>query len=88
MDTGQKKTATDSTKSRDHHTDQQILPVTTAPEMPFDSKTTNYLFQQNHIDEICSVVTYVADDTHIVPTFPNLPVTISTLQISVAPILY
>ena len=35
-----------------------------------------------------SVVTYVANATHIVPTFPNLPVTVSTLQISEAPILY
>ena len=28
---GQKKTAPDSTKSRDHKADQQILPVTSAP---------------------------------------------------------
>ena len=33
-------------------------------------------------------MTYVANDIHLVPTFPNLPVTISTLQISEAPILY
>ena len=31
-------------------------------------------------------MTYVANATHIIPTFPNLPV--STLQISEAPILY
>ena len=33
-------------------------------------------------------MTYVANATHIVPTFRNLPVTVSTLQISEAPILY
>ena len=33
-------------------------------------------------------MTYVANATHIIPTFPNLPVTISTFQISEAPILH
>ena len=33
-------------------------------------------------------MTYIANDTHIIPIFPNLPVTISTLQISEAPILH
>ena len=33
-------------------------------------------------------MTYIAKATHIIPTFPNLPVTISTLQISEAPILH
>ena len=45
-------------------------------------------FQQNHFDEICSIVTYIANATYVVLTFPNLPVCISTLQISEAPILY
>ena len=45
-------------------------------------------FQQNYFDEICSIVTYIANATYVVPAFPNLPVTISTLQISEAPILY
>ena len=45
-------------------------------------------FQQNNFDEIFSVVTYIANATHIVPTFPNLPVTVITVQISEAPILY
>ena len=31
---------------------------------------------------------YVANATHVVPTCPNLPVTVSTLQISETPILY
>ena len=33
-------------------------------------------------------MTYVANNTHIIPTFANLPVTISTLQISDSPILH
>ena len=33
-------------------------------------------------------MTYVANATYIIPTFPNLPVIISTLQISEALILY
>ena len=42
--TGQKKTASDSIKSRNHDAHQQILPVTTVPDIDpfFDSKTTNY----------------------------------------------
>ena len=87
---GEKKTALDSTKSRDHNTDQQLLPVTNAPDtdafLTVRSQIT--FFQQNHFDEICSVVTYIANATHILPTFPNLPVTVTPLQISEAPILY
>ena len=87
---GQKKTAPDSTESRDCNTDQQLLPVTTAPNTDafLTVRPQITFFQQNHFDEICSIVTYVANATHIVPTFPNLPVTVSTLQISEAPILY
>ena len=33
-------------------------------------------------------MTYVVNATHFVPTFPNLPVSINTLHISEAPILY
>ena len=88
--TGQKKTALDSTKSRDCNGDQQILPVTTAPDIDaFLTVRPQIAFcQQNYFDEICSIVTYVANSTHVVPTLPNLPVTIGTLQISEAPILY
>ena len=68
----------------------QLLPVTNAPDtdafLTVRSQIT--FFQQNHFDEICSVVTYIANATHILPTFPNLPVTITPLPISEAPILY
>ena len=87
---GQKKTAWDSTKSRDHNGDQQILPVTTAPDINafLTVRPQITFFQQNYFDEFCSVGTYVANSTHVVPTLPNLPVTIGTLHISEAPILY
>ena len=88
--TGQKKTAPDSTESRDPNADQQLLPVTTAPDIDafLTVRPQITFFQQNYFDEICSVVTYIANATQKVPTFPNLPVTVSTLKISEVPILY
>ena len=66
------------------------MPVTTAPDIDtfLTVRPQITFFQQNNFDEIFSAVTYIANATHIVPTFPNLPVTVSTLQISEAPILY
>ena len=87
---GQKKTVLDSTESRDHNGDQQTLPITTAPviDVFLTVRPEITFFQQNYFDEICSIVTYVAKAIHPVPTLPNLPVTVSTLLISEAPILY
>ena len=87
---GQQKTTLDSTKSRDHNVDQQNLPVTTAPAIDafVTVRPQITFFQQNYFDEICSTVTYVANDIHPVPTLLSLPVTVSTLHISEAPILY
>ena len=45
-------------------------------------------FNQNYFEEICSTVTYVANAIHPVLSLPNLPVTVSTLHISEAPVLY
>ena len=85
-----KETAPDSTQSRDHQSDQQRLPemlvadtevhITVRPQI-------NFLLH-NCINEIFNVVTYTANATHIIPTFPNLPVTVSTLHISDAPRLH
>ena len=88
--TGQKKTALDFTESRDHDADQQLLPITNAPDIDtfLTVRSQITFFQQNHFDEINSIVTYIANATYIVPTFPNLPVTVSTLQTSEAPFLY
>ena len=79
---GQKKTTLDSTESRDHNADQPNLPVTTAPAIDafVTVRPQIIFFQQNYFDEICGTVTYVAKDIHPVPTLPNLPVTVSTLQ--------
>ena len=82
--------APDSTKNRDRKADQQILPVTSVPDKDalLTVRPQITFLQQNHFDEIFSIVTYVANATHIIPTFPNFPVTVSTLQISEAPILH
>ena len=86
---GQQKTAPDSTKSRDHNEDEQNLPVATAPAI--DALVTvrpqMTFFQQNHFDDISSTVTYLAKAIHPALTLLNLPVTVSTLHISEAPIL-
>ena len=42
----------------------------------------------NFIREVMEIVRHDTNITHIVPTFANLPVTVSTLQISEAPILH
>ena len=78
---GQKKTTLDSTQSRDRQTDQQILSVTFVPDIDalLTVRPQITFLQQNHFDEIFSIVTCVANVTHIIPTFPNLPVTVSTL---------
>ena len=59
--------------------DTDVL-LTVRPQITF--------LQHNGLDAIFSIVTYVANATYIMPTFPNLPVTISTLQISEAQILH
>ena len=87
---GQQKTAPHSTKNRDHNADQQNLPVTTAPAIDafVTVRPQITFFQQNYFDEICSTVTYVAKAIHPVLTLLSLPVIVSSLHISEAPILY
>ena len=86
----QKETTLDSTQSRDHQMDQKILPETFAPdtEVLITVRPQINFLQHNGINEFFSIVTYAASATHIIPTFPNLPATINTLQISDAPILH
>ena len=80
----------DSTESRDHNADQQNLPViaVSAIDAFVTIRPQIIFFQQNYFDEICSTVTYVANAIHPVLSLLNLPVTVSTLHISEAPILY
>ena len=88
--TGQQNATPDSTKSRDRNADQQYLPVTTSPAIDafVTVRPQITFFQQNYFVEICHTVTYVANAIHPVPTLLSLPVTVSTLHISEAPILY
>ena len=75
---------------RDHQSDQQTLPELLAPDTEVlitVRPQINFLWH-NCINKIFNVVTYTANATHIVPTFPKLPVTISTFQISDAPRLH
>ena len=69
--TGQQKTISDSTKSRDHNADQQNLQVTAAPAIDafVTVRPQIIFFQQNYFDEICSTVTYVVKAIHPVPPF-------------------
>ena len=87
---GLQKTTLDSTDSRDRNADQQNLPVTATPAIAsFVTVRPQIIFlQHNYYDEICSTVTYVANAIHPVLSLLTLPVTVSTLHISEAPILY
>ena len=54
---GQKKTALDSTESRDHKADQQILPVTSVPDIDtlLTVRSQITFFQQNHFDKFLAL---------------------------------
>ena len=75
---------TDSTQSKDHKTDQQTLPETLVPdtEVLITVRPQITFLWHNCINEIFNVVTFTANATYIIPTFPNLPVTVNTLHIS------
>ena len=87
---GQKKTTLDSTQSRDHQTDLQILPETFLPDTDILITVRPQITfrQHNDIEEIFNAVTYVAKATYIIQTFPNSLTTVTTLQISAAPTLH
>ena len=87
---GQKKPTPDSTESRDHEEHQQNLPVTATPTIDafVTVRPQIIFFQQNYFNEIGSTLTYVANAIYPVPSFPNLSVTVSTLHIYDAPLLY
>ena len=87
---GQNKTALYSTESRDCNADQQNFPVTAVPAIDAFMTVRPHIifFQQNYLDEMCSTVTSVANTIHPVPIPLSLSVTVNTLHISEAPILY
>ena len=87
---GQKKPTPDSTKSRDHEEDQYNLPMTATPTIDAFVTVIPWIifFQQNYLDEIGNTPTYVANAIYPTLSFPNLSVTVSTLHIYDAPLLY
>ena len=87
---GHKKRTPDSTKSRDCNADQQNLPMTAVPTIDafVTVRPQIIFFQQNYFDDICSTATYVANAIYPVPSLLNLSVTVSTLHILDASILY
>ena len=46
------------------------------------------LFQQNYLDELESIPTYIADTVYAAQNFHNPSVTVSTLHVYDTPILY
>ena len=83
-------TTPDSTQSRDHQTDQQTLLETLVPdtEVLITVRPQNNFLWHNCIYEFFNVVTFTANTTDIIPTFPNLPVTVNTLHTCDAPRLH
>ena len=85
-----KETPPDSTQSRDQQLNQWPLPQTLTPDTEVlitIRPQINFLWH-SCINKIFNIVTFTANATHIIATFTNLPVTVSTLHISDAPRLH
>ena len=87
---GHKLQIPDSTKSRDHKGDKINLPVTAAPTIDtyLTVRLQIVLFQQNYLDELDSIPTYIADTIYATHNFQNPSVTVSTFYVYDTPILY
>ena len=81
-DIKQKERSSDCTKSRDQQIDlqvyQQIIPELLAPttEIIRDIRPQIHFLQNNHIDEIPNISTFIANITHIsqnLPVYTNIP---------------
>ena len=87
---GHKLQIPDSTQSRDCKEDQINLPMTAA--LTIDTyltvKLPIALFQQNYLDEIDTIPTYIVDTVYAAQNFHNPSVTVSTLHVYDTPILY
>ena len=87
---GHKLQILDSTQSRVHEEDQINLPVTAT--LTIDTYLTVrpqiVLFQQNYLDEIDSIPTYIVDTVYAAQNFHSPSVTVSTLHVYDTPILY
>ena len=79
----QKLQIPDSTQSRDHEEDQLNLPMTATPTIDtyLTVRQQIVLFQQNYLDELDSIPTYIADTIYAAQNFQNPSVTVSTLHV-------
>ena len=80
----------DPTQSRDHKEDQINLPVTATPTIDtyLTVRLQIVLFQQNYLDELDSISTYIADTIFAAQNFHNPSVTVSTLHVYDTPSAY
>ena len=75
---------------QDHKEDQLNLPVTAMPtiETYLTGRLQIVLFQQNYLDELDSIPTYIADTIYAAQSFQKPSVTVSNLHVYDTPILY
>ena len=80
----------DSTQGRDHKEDIINLPVTAA--LIIDTYLTVrpqiVLFQQNYLDELDCISTYIADIVYAAQNLHNPSVTVSTFHVYATPMVY
>ena len=87
---GHKLQILDSTQSRDCKEDQLNLPMTAMPiiDTYLTVRLQIVLFQQNYLDELDSIPTYIADTIYAAQNFQNRSVTVSTLHVYDTPLLH
>ena len=80
----------DSTQGRDHKEDIINLSVTAMPiiDTYLAVRLQIVLFQQNYLDELDSISTYIADIVYATQNFYNPSVTVSTFHIYATPTVY
>ena len=81
----------DSTQSRDCEEEDQLnLPMTAVPTIDtyLTVRPQIVLFQQNYLDELDSIPTYIADTIYAAQNFQNPSVTVSTLHMYDTSLLY
>ena len=80
----------DSTQSRDHKEDIINLPMTAMQiiDTYLTVRQQIVLFQQNYLDELNSISTYIADIVYAAQNFHNPSVTVSTFHVYATPTVY
>ena len=88
---GHKLQIPDSTCSRDHKEEDQLnLPMTAVPTIDtyLPVRPQIVLFQQNYLDELDSIPTYISYTIYAAQNFQNPSVTVSTLHMYDTLLLY